>query len=66
MVTIGNNAWMYYIKKLNDGEYPPNRKCLSVKYGFKCAKQALDSLHCGITCASTLGHADNIKSIMKM
>jgi hypothetical protein len=29
---------MYYIAKLNNGEYPLNRKRLSVKYGFKCAK----------------------------
>jgi hypothetical protein len=32
---------MFYI------EYPPNKKCLSVKYGFKCAKQPLGSLHYG-------------------
>jgi hypothetical protein len=38
---------MYYIEKLNNGEYPPNRKCLLVKYGFKCAKQPLGSLHYG-------------------
>jgi hypothetical protein len=38
---------MYYMEKLNNGEYPPNRKHLSVKYGFKCAKQPLGSLHCG-------------------
>jgi hypothetical protein len=37
---------MYYIEKLNNAEYPPNRKCSSVKYGFKCAKQPLGSLHC--------------------
>jgi hypothetical protein len=43
MVAFG----MYYIERLNNGEYPPNRKCLSVKYGFKCAKQPLCSLHCG-------------------
>jgi hypothetical protein len=47
MVAFGNSAWMYYIEKLNNGEYPPNKKRLSVKYGFKCAKQPLDSLHCG-------------------
>jgi hypothetical protein len=38
---------MYYIQKLNNGEHPPNKKRLSVKYGFKCAKQPLGSLHCG-------------------
>jgi hypothetical protein len=47
MVAFGNSAWMYYIKKLNNGEYPHNRKHLSVKYGFKCGKQLLLSLHCG-------------------
>jgi hypothetical protein len=46
MVAFGNSAWMYYIQKLNNGQYPPNRKCLSVKYDFKCAKQPLGSLHC--------------------
>jgi hypothetical protein len=45
MVAFGNSARMYYIEKLNNGEYPPNRKCLSVKYSFKCAKQPLGSLH---------------------
>jgi hypothetical protein len=44
---FGNSTWMYYIQNLNIGYYPPNRKCLSVKYGFKCAKQPLGSLHCG-------------------
>jgi hypothetical protein len=38
---------MYYIEKLNNGEYPTDKKRLSVKYGFKCAKQSLGSLHCG-------------------
>jgi hypothetical protein len=47
MVAFVNSACMYYIKKLNNGEYPPNRKDLSVKYGFKCVKQPLNSLHCG-------------------
>jgi hypothetical protein len=37
---------MYYIEKLNNGEYPPNRKHLSVKYDFNCAQQTLVSLHC--------------------
>jgi hypothetical protein len=46
MVAFENSAWMNYIEKLNNGEYPPNRKHLSVKYGFKCAKQPLGSLHC--------------------
>jgi hypothetical protein len=46
IVAFENSAWMYYIQKLNNGQYPPNRKCLSVKYGFKCAKQPLGSLHC--------------------
>jgi hypothetical protein len=32
MVTFENSVWMYYIKKLNNGEYPPDRKRLSVKY----------------------------------
>jgi hypothetical protein len=45
MVAFGNSAWMYYIQKLNNGEHPLNRKHLSVKYGFKCAKQPLGSLH---------------------
>jgi hypothetical protein len=44
MVVFGNSAWMYYIEKLNNGKYPPNRKRLSVKYDFKCAKQPLGSL----------------------
>jgi hypothetical protein len=47
MVAFGNSAKMYYIEKLNNGEYLPNRKLLSVKYGFKCAKQPLGSLHRG-------------------
>jgi hypothetical protein len=47
MVAFGNSVWMYYIEKLNNSEYPPNRKRLSVKCGFKCAKQPLVSLHCG-------------------
>jgi hypothetical protein len=38
MVAFGNIVWMYYIEKLNNGEYPPNRKRLSLKYAFKCAK----------------------------
>jgi hypothetical protein len=46
MVAFVNSAWMYNIKKLNNGEYPSNRKRLSVKYGFKCAKQHLSSLYC--------------------
>jgi hypothetical protein len=37
---------MYYIEKLNNGRYPLNRKCLLVKYSFKCAKQPLGSLSC--------------------
>jgi hypothetical protein len=28
------------------GEYPPNRKPLSIQCGFKCAKEPLGSLHC--------------------
>jgi hypothetical protein len=47
MIAFGNSAWMYYIHKLNNGQFPPNRKHLSVKYGFKCAKQPLGSLHYG-------------------
>jgi hypothetical protein len=47
MVAFGNSDWMYYIQNLNNGQYPPNRKCLSVKYGFKCVKHPLCSLHCG-------------------
>jgi hypothetical protein len=38
---------MYYIEKLNNGEYLTDSKRLSVKYDFKCAKQPLGSLHCG-------------------
>jgi hypothetical protein len=47
MVTFGNSVWMYYIEKLNNDEYSPNRKHLSVKYIFKCTKQPLGSLHYG-------------------
>jgi hypothetical protein len=47
MDAFGKSAWMYYIEKLNNGEYSLNRKRLLVKYGFKCAKQPLSSLHCG-------------------
>jgi hypothetical protein len=47
MVAFGNSVWMYYLEKLSNGEYPLNRKRLSVKYGFKCAKQPLGSLYCG-------------------
>jgi hypothetical protein len=46
MVAFWNNVWMYYVEKLNNGEYPTGRKCLSVKYGFKYDKQPLGSLHC--------------------
>jgi hypothetical protein len=38
MVAFGNSASMYYIEKLNNDENPMDRKRLSVKYGFKCAK----------------------------
>jgi hypothetical protein len=47
MVAFVNDAWMYYIKKLNNDEFPPNRKHLSLKYSFMCAKQPLGSLQCG-------------------
>jgi hypothetical protein len=47
MVAFGNSGRMYYIEKLNNCQHPPNRKCLSVKYSFKCAKQPLGSIHCG-------------------
>jgi hypothetical protein len=47
MVAFGNSAWMYHLQKLNNGEHPLNRKHLSIKYDFKCAKQPLGSLHCG-------------------
>jgi hypothetical protein len=47
MVAFGNSAWMYYIQKLNNGQYPPNRKRLSIKFGFKCYKQPLGSLYYG-------------------
>jgi hypothetical protein len=47
MVVFRNSACMYYIQKLNNGQYPPSRKHFSVKYGFKYAKQPLGSLHCG-------------------
>jgi hypothetical protein len=47
MVVYGNSVWMYYIEKLNNVEYPTDRKCLLVKYDFKCAKQSLGSLHYG-------------------
>jgi hypothetical protein len=47
MVAFGISAWMYYIEKLNNGEYLSNMKRLSVKYGSKCVKQPLSSLHYG-------------------
>jgi hypothetical protein len=47
MVAFENSAWMYYIQMLNNDQYPPNKKCLLIKYGFKCVKQSLGSLHCG-------------------
>jgi hypothetical protein len=47
VAAFGNSAWMYYIQKLNNGQHPPNRKCLSVKYGFKYAELPLGSFHCG-------------------
>jgi hypothetical protein len=37
---------MYYIEKLNNDEYPMDKKRLSVKYDFKCVKQPLSSLYC--------------------
>jgi hypothetical protein len=66
MVGFGNSAWMYYIQKLNNDQYPSNRKHLSIKFGFKCSKQPMGSLHCGITCTSTLGYVEPIELIMKM
>jgi hypothetical protein len=45
---------MYYIQKLNNGEHPPNKKHLSVKYGFKCTKRPLGSLHYGYYVCSHL------------
>jgi hypothetical protein len=47
MVVFENNVCMYYIENLNNGEYMKDRKRLSVKYDFKCAKQPLSSLHYG-------------------
>jgi hypothetical protein len=47
MVGFENSVWMYYIQKLINGQYPPNRKCLSIKFGFKCSNQPLGSRHCG-------------------
>jgi hypothetical protein len=38
---------MYYVDKLNNGQYPKDRKRLAIRFGFKCAKQPLGSLHCG-------------------
>jgi hypothetical protein len=38
---------MYYIQKLNNDQYLPNRKHLSIKFSFKCFKQLLGSLNCG-------------------
>jgi hypothetical protein len=46
IVAFENSDCMYYIQKLNNCQYQSNRKRLSVKYGFKCAKQPLGSLHC--------------------
>jgi hypothetical protein len=46
MIAFENSAWIYYIEKLNNGQHPLNRKRLSVKYGFKYAKQPLGSLYC--------------------
>jgi hypothetical protein len=37
---------MYYIDRLNNGQYPKGRKRLAIRYDFKCAKQPLRSLHC--------------------
>jgi hypothetical protein len=45
MIAFGNRGWMYYIQKLNNSQYLSKRKRLSVKYGIKCAKQPLGSLH---------------------
>jgi hypothetical protein len=47
MIAFENNTWMYYIEKLNSGEYPTDRKHLSVKHDFKCVKQPLGCLNCG-------------------
>jgi hypothetical protein len=64
MVTFENSVWMYYIKKLNNGEYPPDRKRLSVKYDFKCNPWVLSIV--GITCVSTLGPVGSTESIVEM
>jgi hypothetical protein len=45
MIAFRNSAWIYYIQKLNNSEHLPNKKYLSVKYDFKCAKQPLSSIH---------------------
>jgi hypothetical protein len=66
MVAFKNSVWMYYIEKLNNVEYPKDRKCLSVKYGFKCVKQPLGSLHCGYYVCEHLRTCGSTKSIMKM
>jgi hypothetical protein len=38
---------MYYIDRLNNDQYPKDRKRLAIGFGFKYANQPLGSLHCG-------------------
>jgi hypothetical protein len=38
---------MYYVDRLNNGQYPKDRKQLAIGFGFKCVKQPLGSLHYG-------------------
>jgi hypothetical protein len=38
---------MYYVDRLNNDQYPKDKKRLVIRFDFKCAKQSLGSLHCG-------------------
>jgi hypothetical protein len=60
MVVFESSVWMDYIEKLNNSEYPSDRK------RFKCAKQPLVFFIVGIKCVNTLGPVGSTKSIVKM
>jgi hypothetical protein len=50
---------MYYTEKLNNDEYLPNKKRLSVKYGLSMPSNLWILSIADIMCVSTLRHVDS-------